>query len=91
MIGNSPPIVRLTPSITFLEASGSQANTRPRFSTLGHEIFTSIALIPETERNLRARVEYSSIVSPAIETIMRAFCSTNQGISFSINVSMPGP
>ena len=75
MIGSSPPIVRRTPSITRRDASGSQANTSPRFSTFGHEIFTSIALIPETERSFRARVEYSSIVSPAIETIMRAFCS----------------
>ena len=76
MIGSSPPIVRLTPSITRLEASGSHAKTNPRFSTLGHEIFTSIALIPETERSFLARVEYSSTVSPAIETIIRAFCST---------------
>ena len=91
MIGNSPPMVRLTPSITFLDASGSHAKTSPRFSTLGQEIFTSMALIPDTERNFRASVAYSSIVSPAIETIMRAFCSTNQGISFSINVSIPGP
>ncbi|CAB5119204.1 unannotated protein [freshwater metagenome] len=91
IIGNSPPIVRRTPSITFLDASGSQAKTRPRFSTLGQEIFTSMALIPETDRNLRASVEYSSIVSPAIDTMMRAFCSTNQGISFSIKVSIPGP
>ena len=75
IIGSSPPIVRRTPSITRREASGSQAKTRPRFSTLGHEIFTSMALIPDTERSLRARVEYSSTVSPAIETIMRAFCS----------------
>ena len=75
MIGSSPPSVRLTPSMTRREASGSHAKTKPRFSTLGHEIFTSIALIPETERNFRAKVEYSSTVSPAIETIMRAFCS----------------
>ena len=76
MIGNSPPIVRRTPSITRREASGSQAKTSPRFSTFGQEIFTSIALIPETDRSFLAKVEYSSTVSPAIETIMRAFCST---------------
>ena len=70
-----------TPSITRREASGSHANTNPRFSTLGQEIFTSTALIPEADLNLRARVEYSSMVSPAIETITRAFCSTSQGKS----------
>ena len=75
IIGSSPPIVRLTPSITRLEASGSHAKTNPRFSTLGHEILTSIALMPDTERSFLARVEYSSTVSPAIETTMRAFCS----------------
>ena len=75
MIGSSPPIVRRTPSITRREASGSQAKTSPLFSTLGQEIFTSMALMPDTERSLRARVEYSSTVSPAIETIIRAFCS----------------
>ena len=73
MIGISPPIVLRTPSMTRREASGSQANTRPRFSTLGHEMFTSTALIPETERSFRAKVEYSSTVSPAIETITRDF------------------
>ena len=76
IIGSSPPIVRLTPSITRLEASGSHAKTKPRFSTFGQEILTSIALMPDTERNFRARVEYSSTVSPAIETMMRAFCSS---------------
>ncbi|CAB4746273.1 unannotated protein [freshwater metagenome] len=73
MIGNSPPSVFLTPSITRLEASGSQAKTNPRFSTFGHEILTSTALIPGADLSLRASVEYSSIVSPAIETITRAF------------------
>ena len=75
IIGSSPPIVRLTPSITLLEASGSHAKTNPRFSTFGQEILTSIALMPETERSFLASVEYSSTVSPAIETIIRAFCS----------------
>ncbi len=73
MIGNSPPSVFRTPSITRREASGSQAKTKPRFSTLGHEIFTSSALIPGADRTLRAKVAYSSTVSPAIETITRAF------------------
>ena len=41
--------------------------------------------------NLRAKVEYSSTVSPAIETIMRAFCSTKYGISLAIKASIPGP
>ena len=76
IIGSSPPIILRTPSITRLEASGSQAKTNPRFSTFGQEILTSMALIPETERSFLARVEYSSTVSPAIETMIRAFCST---------------
>ena len=76
IIGSSPPIVRRTPSITRRDASGSQAKTKPRFSTFGQEMLTSIALSPETDRNFLASVEYSSTVSPAIETIMRAFCPT---------------
>ena len=76
IIGSSPPIVLRTPSITLRDASGSHAKTRPLFSTFGQEILTSIALIPETDRSFLAKVEYSSTVSPAIETIMRAFCST---------------
>ena len=91
IMGSSPPIVRRTPSMTRREASGSQAKTRPLFSTLGHEMFTSIALIPDTERNFRARVEYSSTVSPAMETIIRAFCSVRYGISLARNASIPGP
>ena len=91
MIGSSPPIVFRTPSMTRRDASGSQAKTRPRFSTLGQLMFTSTALIPEIDRNLRARVEYSSIVSPAIETITRAFCSSNQGTSLARKASIPGP
>ena len=91
IIGSSPPIVLRTPSITRREASGSQANTKPRFSTLGQEIFTSIALIPETDLTFRARVAYSSIVSPAIEIIILEFCSTNHGISFARKASIPGP
>ena len=47
--------------------------------------------MPETERNLRARVEYSSTVSPAIEMMMRAFCSTKNGTSLAKNASIPGP
>ena len=91
MIGRSPPIIRRTPSITRREASGSQAKTSPRFSTFGHEIFTSKALMPETERTLRAKVAYSSIVSPAIETITRAFSSTSHGTSLARKASIPGP
>ena len=91
IIGKSPPIVLRTPSITRREASGSQANTSPRFSTFGQEIFTSTALIPETDRSLRANVEYSSMVSPAMETITRAFCSSSQGTSLARNESIPGP
>ena len=54
-------------------------------------MLTSIAEIPGTARNLRASEEYSSTVSPAIETITRAFCSSNQGTSLAKNASMPGP
>ena len=91
MIGISPPMVRRTPSITRREASGSQAKTIPRFSTLGQEILTSSALIPETDRTFRARVAYSSTVSPAMETITRDFCSTSHGTSFARKASIPGP
>ena len=91
IIGNSPPIVLRTPSITRLDASGSQAKTNPLFSTLGQEILTSMALMPETERNLRAKVEYSSTVSPAIEMMIRAFCSTRKGTSLARKASIPGP
>ena len=77
--------------MTATAVSGWQAKTCPRFSTLGHEIFTSTALIPETARNLRDKTPYSSTVSPAIETIIFAFCSTSHGMSFSRNVSIPGP
>ena len=91
MIGISPPIVRRTPSITRRDASGSQANTNPRFSTFGQEIFTSRALIPATDLTLRANVAYSSTVSPAIETITLDFCSINQGTSFAKKASIPGP
>ena len=73
MIGSSPPRVLRTPSITRLDASGSHAKTNPRFSTLGQDMFTSSALIPGADRTLRANVAYSSTVSPAIETITRAF------------------
>ena len=73
IIGNSPPRVFLTPSITLRDASGSHAKTKPRFSTFGQEIFTSRALIPGADLTLRASVAYSSTVSPAIETMTRAF------------------
>ena len=73
IIGNSPPKVLRTPSITLRDASGSQAKTKPRFSTFGHEIFTSSALIPGADLTFRASVAYSSTVSPAMETITRAF------------------
>ena len=63
----------------------------PRFSTLGQEIFTSSAEIPATPRSRRASEANSSAVSPAIETMMRAFCSTNQAKSFAKNASIPGP
>ena len=91
MMGSSPPIVFRTPSITRLEASGSQAKTKPRFSTLGQEILTSSALIPDADLILRASVEYSSIVSPAMETTTRAFCSSSHGRSFARKASIPGP
>ena len=91
IIGSSPPIVLRTPSTTRREASGSHAKTKPRFSTLGHEIFTSMALIPETALNFRAKVEYSSTVSPAIDTITLAFCSTRYGTSLAKKASIPGP
>ena len=54
-------------------------------------MFTSSAEIPATPRSLRAKEANSSAVSPAIETIIRAFCSTSQGISLARNASMPGP
>ena len=63
----------------------------PRFSTFGQEIFTSSAEMPATPRSRRAREANSSAVSPAIETITRAFCSTNQAKSFAKNASIPGP
>ena len=91
MIGRSPPMVLRTPSITRREASGSHAKTNPRFSTFGHEMFTSTAEIPEADRNFRARVAYSSIVSPAIETITRDFCSRSHGTSCARKASIPGP
>ena len=90
-IGNSPPIFLRTDSITAVAVSGWQANTWPRFSTLGQEIFTSTALIPGTALNLLANTPYSSTVSPAIETIIFAEFATNHGISFSKNASIPGP
>ena len=91
MIGSSPPMVFRTPSMTRRDASGSQAKTRPRFSTFGQLMLTSTALRPETDLNLRASVAYSSIVSPAIETITRAFCSSSQGTSLARKESIPGP
>ena len=91
IIGSSPPIFRLTDSITATAVSGWQAKTCPLFSTFGHEIFTSTALIPETALNLLANTPYSSTVSPAIETIIFACWETNQGISFSKKTSIPGP
>ena len=63
----------------------------PRFSTFGQEIFTSSADIPATPRSRRARDANSSAVSPAIETMTRAFCSTNHARSFVKNASIPGP
>ena len=47
--------------------------------------------MPATERTLRAKVAYSSIVSPAIETITRAFSSTSHGTSLARKASIPGP
>ena len=91
MIGNSPPIFRLTDSITAVEVSGWHEKTCPRFSTFGHEIFTSTALIPDTARNRLAKTPYSSTVSPAIETTIFALFSISQGMSFSKKVSIPGP
>ena len=46
IIGSSPPMFLRTDSTTAREATGSQEKTRPRFSTLGQEIFTSIPLKP---------------------------------------------
>jgi len=91
MIGSSPPTFLLTDSTTDFEATGSQAKTIPRFSTFGQEILTSIPLIPATPLNFRASDAYSSIVSPEIETITRAFFAISQGISSARNWSIPGP
>ena len=85
IIGSSPPTFLLTDSTTDLEATGSQAKTIPLFSTFGQEIFTSIPLIPATPLSFRASDEYSSIVSPEIETITRALLAINQGISSARN------
>ena len=83
MIGISPPMILRTPSIARAATSLSQAKTKPRFSTFGHEMLTSSALIPETARTFRANIAYSSTVSPAIETITRAPRSSSQGTSFA--------
>ena len=91
IIGRSPPMVRRTPSITVCADSRWQAKTMPRFSTLGQEIFTSSAEIPATPRRRRAKEANSSAVSPAMETMTRAFCSTNQAKSLAKKASMPGP
>ena len=69
-IGNSPPIFLRTASITAVAVSVWQANTCPRFSTFGQDMFTSTALKPGTALNLLAKTPYSSTVSPAIETMI---------------------
>ena len=91
IMGSSPPIFLRTLSITALAVSGWHAKTWPRFSTFGQEMFTSIALIPWTARNLLAKTPYSSTLSPAIDTTTLELLATNQGMSFSRNTSMPGP
>ena len=90
-IGISPPITLRTPSTTRADVSQSVAKTSPRFSTFGQEILTSTAEIPGVDRILRARIEYSSMVSPAIETITRDPCESNHGTSLARNASIPGP
>ena len=84
-------VLRRTALITCAEAIGSQANTRPRLSTLGQEIFTSSAAIPGSWRSRLASAEYSSTVPPAIDTTAGMPRSRNQARSLAMNASTPGP
>ena len=70
---------------------GSQANTCPRFSTFGQEIFTSIPITPGISLNLSATLPNSSTLFPAIETMVRAPFCCNHFKSFSMKSSIPGP
>src|SRR5690606_21986416 len=80
-----------TARTTDAAAAGCQANTRPRSSTLGQAMLTSMPAMPGTLRSRRPRSAYSSTLPPATETIVRTSRSRSQGRSRSKNVSMPGP
>ena len=90
-IGMRGSLCRLTAWMTSAADPASQANTWPRFSTFGQEMFTSIAETPRAMRRRAASFAYSSTEPPAIETIVRAPRSASQARSCSMNRSMPGP
>src|SRR5215469_13022752 len=80
-----------TASMTAAESSGLAANTRPRCSTFGHEMLTSIAVTPAASDTLAASSAYSATVPPAIETTARAPRESSHGRSRCRKASMPGP
>src|SRR5215469_15856209 len=80
-----------TASMTDAESSGLAANMRPRCSTFGHEMLTSIAVTPAASDTRAASSAYSATVLPAIETTARAPRDSSQGRSRCRKASMPGP
>ena len=74
-IGMSRGSCSRTSATTLAEASGSQANTRPRLATLGQEMLTSTpttASKASAARSVAATSAYSPLLLPAIETSARA-------------------
>ena len=80
-----------TVEMTSAAEYGLHANTCPRLSTFGQEIFTSSPPIPSTSFRMRASSPNSSTLFPAIETIVVTLFSRSQAKSFSKKLSMPGP
>ena len=62
--GTPGALLRRTPSTTGALDTGSQAKTRPRSSTLGQEMLTSIAVTADECRSFCASRVYSSAVPP---------------------------
>src|SRR6185437_14337860 len=89
--GRSCLVLARTASITAPASTGSHANTCPRCSTFGQEMFTSSAVTPAASEMRAASSAYSSTVLPAIDTTARAPRDSSHGRSRCKNASMPGP
>ena len=83
--------MRRTAPITRDDAMASQANTWPRLSTFGQEMFTSSIATAGCPDSFWASSTYSSVCPPAMDTTTRAPWSCSQARSLAMNSSIPGP